>query len=302
MQPEGGDILDRIRAVRGGLKPSMQNVAEEVLARPDAVRTMSLRDLSQACGVSEASISRFVRGIGLQNYREFVVRMAERPLGGTDTGTREASGVYESIGRDDTAESILYKISHRQMDVARAAMTTLDPVALEEGAGLVCAARAILFVAAGSSSLAAENGVVRFGRIGCPATFHRDCNTQVILAAAICTGSVVVAISDSGRTDQTLEAVAAAQRAGVRCIAVTSYPDAPLARMSDVVLQTPPAYEPSGEEPLYESMVSKFGQLAAIDALYSLCAVREFDRATTHLVRGNPHIRLSRTRRPHAPD
>lgn len=286
-------ILQHIRAVRGKLQPSLQIVADRVLNNPASVQSMNIKDLATACDVSEASISRFVRGIGLANYRAFVLRMAERR---DDSPEERAEGeIYENIGRRDTAATILTKAVHRSADVARACLSTLDSNALEAAARLVGKAEVIYLFGAGSSALAAENALLRFARIGKPAIFHRDRNTQMFLASALHNGALAIAISDSGRTAQTVQALERAKESGAATIAITSFPDAPLTRYADVTLLTPPPYEPSGEEPLYESMVSKIGQMVAIDVLYSLAAVHDYERASASVRQGNLIIQQSRS-------
>ena len=159
---------------------------------------------------------------------------------------------------------------------------------------MIAAAPATYFFAAGLSSLAAENAVMRFSRIGKPAIFHRDRNSQLLAATAIQPGAVAVAVSDSGRTHQTVTALAAAAEAGARTVAVTAYAESPLARVAEVVLVTPTGYAADGDEPLYESMVSKFGQLLTVDVLYSLVAVGDYDASVAAVRRGDAFIRQSR--------
>jgi len=58
-------------------------------------------------------------------------------------------------------------------------------------------------------------------------------------------GDVIIALSNSGRTREVLETVAAARPLGVASvIAITSHPDSPLALRSDVVLEMGPVVEP----------------------------------------------------------
>lgn len=288
-------ILQHIQAVRGKLQPTLQIVADRILGDPASVQSMNIKDLASACDVSEASISRFVRGIGLPSYRAFLLRMAELRIDQPRNEEPSEGTIYENIGRRDTAATILTKAVHRSADVARACLSTLDSNALEAAARLVGKADVIYLFGAGSSALAAENALLRFARIGKPAIFHRDRNTQMFLASALHTGALAIAISDSGRTAQTVQALERAKEAGAATIAITSFPDAPLTRHADVTLLTPPPYEPSGEEPLYESMVSKIGQMVAIDVLYSLAAVHDYERASASVRRGDPIIQQSRS-------
>jgi DNA-binding MurR/RpiR family transcriptional regulator len=287
-------LLEHIQNIRGRLKPTLQQVADTVLARPAEVGGMNVKELAAASDVSEASISRFVRGIGLASFRAFQLRMAEERVTSDEDEGSDQGAIYESIGRGDTAATILTKVAYRNADVARACLSTLDPVALEKAAEMIRAAPAIYFFAAGLSALAAENALMRFSRIGKPAILHRDRNSQLLAAAAIRAGSVAIAVSDSGRTHQTLLALTAAAECGARTIAITSFADSPIARAAEVVLITPTGYAAAGDEPLYESMVSKFGQLLTIDVLYSLVAVQDYDSSLASVRSGDAFIQQSR--------
>ena len=292
-------ILEHIQSVRGSLKPTLQQVADAVLAQPDTTRRMNIRELASTCGVSEASISRFVRDIGFSNYRSFQIRMLEDASNGVSMprGAPEEGQIYENIGRHDTADTILTKVAHRNADIARACLSTLDPKALEDAAGRIAEANVLYFFAAGLSALAAENALLRFARIGKPAIFHRDRNNQLLIAGSLPPGGLAIGISDSGRTHQTVQALHAARQAGLGTVALTAFADSPLARLADIALITPAGYAPAGDEPIHESMVSKFGQLLAIDVLYSLSALRNFDAAAQAVRRGDAIIRQSRTAR-----
>jgi RpiR family transcriptional regulator, carbohydrate utilization regulator len=287
-------LLEHIQSIRGRLKPTLQAVADTVLSRPSQVSGMNIKQLATACDVSEASISRFVREVGLGSFRAFQIRMAEERVSSEDDSPNGQSSIYETIGRGDTASTILTKVAHRNADVARACLSTLDAYALEASAHMIRQAPAVYFFAAGLSALAAENAVMRFSRIGKPAMFHRDRNSQLLAATAIRPGSVAIAISDSGRTHQTVLALTAAREAGAGTIAITSFAESTLARVADAVLVTPTGYAAAGDEPLYESMVSKFGQLLTIDVLYSLVAVQDYDCSLASVRRGDAFIQQSR--------
>jgi DNA-binding MurR/RpiR family transcriptional regulator len=292
-------ILEHIQSLRGGLKPTLQLVADAILASPERTRGLSIKELAATTSVSEASISRFVRSLGLPSYRAFQLRMVED--GAHRSMPRDLSpsegDIYENIGRNDTAATILTKVTHRVSDTARACLSTLDTAAMQSAAEMVCNAQVVYFFAAGLSAVAAENALLRFGRIGKPAIFHRDRNNQLLIAGSLFKGALAIGISDSGRTDQTVTALAAAKQAGATTIAMTAFPDSPLTRHADLVLGTPAGYTPAGEEPIYESMVSKFGQLVAIDVLYSLVAVQNFDESADAVRRGNAVIKNSRSLR-----
>lgn len=298
-------ILEHIHGLRGGMRPALQLVADAILADPEAARSKNIKQLAAACAVSEASISRFVRSIGFDSYRSFQLRMVEEGAFGLSprAAAPDEGYVYENIGRQDNAATILTKVAHRTSDVARACLSTLDAAAMERAAQMIRNADVVYLFAAGLSALAAENALLRFARIGKPAIFHRDRNNQLLLAGSLRDGALAIGISDSGRTHQTVSALTAAGQAGAATIAMTAFPDLPLARQADITLVTPAGYMSASEEPIYEDMVSKFGQLLAIDALYSLVAVQDFDASAAAVRQGDAIIRQSRsTRRQNDPE
>ncbi|CAM5770923.1 RpiR family transcriptional regulator [Labrys miyagiensis] len=284
MQAAQAEITRRINALRGGLNPTLQRVADFVLGRTLDAKAMSIRELAGEAGVSQASVSRFVRLVGAESYQDFRIMLAEgltRRAAGARSGEHE---VYEGIAPGDDAAAIIAKVSRRQTEIIAGAALTLDPGELQKAADLVSAHHTLIFFAVGSSLLAAENGVMRFLRIGKACIFNRDANIQMFSVAGLAGRAVAIGISDSGRTRSTVEALREARALGMPTIAVTSAAGSPLTRHADAVLNLPGAApEPTGGEGMYESMVSKMAQLTAMDALYALVAVQDHDKALERL-------------------
>jgi len=288
--------LEHIRGIRGRLSLKCRVIADKILSEPDLARDKNISELAEICAVSEATVSRFVRSIGSDNYRAFQLRIAKESSQNRDEFgiSDDMKCLHEALSRHDSAKTIIAKISHRSADVARTCSTTLDMAAMERAAEMIHRAQVIYFFAAGLSILAAENALLRFSRIGKPAVFHREHNTQLLMSSSLHEGALAVGISDSGRTNHTVSTLALARQAGAATLAVTSFPDSPLARHGDVSLITPAGFASAAEPLIYERMISKFGQLVAIDALYALVAVQDFDSSAKLIDRGDNIIRQSR--------
>lgn len=291
------EITERIHALRQGLNPTLRRVADLVLADTAAAKAMSIRELAEAAEVSQATVSRFVRAVGAEGYQDFRIMLAE---GLTQTAARQAQPehvVYEGIALADDAASIIAKVARRQADVIGATAATLDPAELQKAAGFLSARQTIVFTGMGSSLLAAEDGVMRFLRIGKACIFEKDPNVQMFAIAGLADRAVAIAVSDSGRTRATVAALKEAKTLGMPTIAITSQANAPLARYADALLLTPATTaEPNGGEGIHESMVSKMAQLMVMDALYALVAVQEHDSALARLDYTDSIIARSRTR------
>ncbi|HWM73265.1 MAG TPA: SIS domain-containing protein, partial [Nocardioides sp.] len=84
---------------------------------------------------------------------------------------------------------------------------------------------------------------------------------------------VAVAISHSGATKDTLDALALAQRNGATTVALTNFPRSPLARLSDHVLTT------AARETTFRSgaTASRLAQLTVVDCVFVGVAQRTFE-------------------------
>ena len=92
----------------------------------------------------------------------------------------------------------------------------------------------ILVMGAGRSGLVGRAFAMRL--------LHLGYNAYVLgetIVPAIREGDIVIAISGSGKTKLIVTAAEAAKEAKARLIAVTSYPDSPLGRLADLVIEVP---------------------------------------------------------------
>ena len=92
-------------------------------------------------------------------------------------------------------------------------------------------------------------------------------------AALLTPGDVAVAISHSGATQDTVDALALAQRNGATTVAVTNFPRSPLAALADHVLTT------AARETTFRSgaTASRLAQLTVVDCVFVGVAQRTYE-------------------------
>jgi DNA-binding MurR/RpiR family transcriptional regulator len=91
--------------------------------------------------------------------------------------------------------------------------------------------------------------------------------------------TVAIGISTTGRTDETIEMLAEARRAGAFAVAITNDPISPLAELADRGIVTS-IYEQFRQP---DDLSAKHGQLLVLDLLYLLVAQENFDRSSAKL-------------------
>ncbi len=275
-------MLQRIAGRLPYLPAAMQRVGEFVLRSPEAVQSMSITSLAAAVGVAESTVSRFAREMDVGSYpalrlaiaeARFATRAADRPAG--------TEFIYEGIVRDDGLPEIVGKIQRSALQAIGRTASAFDERELGRAVDAIDRAGTLVFSCMGSSSIAAEEGVMRFTRAGKRCMLFRDHSLQAMSAAIIGPEDTLIAISDSGHSTTVVDVVHRARSRGSATIAITSGVDSPLAKAGEITLFT--ASVPSGGALYGESVTSKWGQILAVDVLYAAYAARHFDQTLEHL-------------------
>jgi DNA-binding MurR/RpiR family transcriptional regulator len=69
--PKLHPLIDKFSASIEGLTPKGRVLGEYIISRPRKAVFMTTKELAEACGVSEATVVRFVSGIGYDRYSDF---------------------------------------------------------------------------------------------------------------------------------------------------------------------------------------------------------------------------------------
>jgi RpiR family carbohydrate utilization transcriptional regulator len=261
-------LLLRVRSLLPSLKPALRKIGRYVLANPQEVKLLRIKDLAGKCGVAEATITRFVKTIGLKNFQELKIGLAEI----VSDRTIERDIVYDEVTRNDTIESIIDKIFYINSKTLQDTRKIIDGEALTRAIDAIDRARHIDIYGAGGSFVTAENARLRFYRIGKRCLIYNDPNQQAVTASLLTPLDAAIGISNSGRTMSTVTALRRAKESGATTICITNYDKTPITEHSDIVLFT------STRDSTFfqESMVSRIAQITIIDVLYAGLAVKTF--------------------------
>lgn len=288
---ERSDILGRIQKQVPYMNPALRRIGEYILEHADEAKTMTIKHLATACGVAEATVIRFVKELGLQGYQDLKIGIAEALILGNGGAQPDEAYVYEDISRADTPETIIGKVVYRNMQALADTRQRLSVDELNRAVEALEDANLLAFCSMGASSLAAEEGALRFTRAGKKCLLYHDQSMQLMSAAIMGQGDVVVGISNSGHSRLVVDALRLARARGARTIAITSSEDSPLVKHADIALFTPTRTQALGPSLHWESTSSKSAQILVIDILYACYAARHVDATikfleeTSHAVR-----------------
>ncbi|KIL34373.1 hypothetical protein SD71_20310 [Cohnella kolymensis] len=248
-------ILEQITNNLDQYSKADRRIGEIILERPHEVVNMSIGKFSNIAGVSDPSIVRFCRSLGIEGFREFKLRLVKELAVGTYYVHREvspddsASEYINKIGRStiNVLSNVVNKLDHKQVELAVTALSNVDWIE---------------FWGFGASAVVAADAYHKFFRLGVPCAHYSDSHMQSMSASVMTRRSAVVVISHTGRSRELIENVQIARESGAVVIGITT-PDSPLAQQCSQVV----AVDLDEDTNVYTPMNSRFSHLLVLDIL-----------------------------------
>lgn len=228
----------------------------------ETVMYNSLTELSEVCGVGEATILRFCRKVGFSGYQDFKLAVAQ-----------ELSIVSQLSHRSE--DTYMERIRVNLKQVIDDTYEVINQDALQEAIAMIKKCEDIVVYGVGHSGITAFDLQSRLLRIGKNVQVVADPHFQMMRSCTVNENTLVIAISLSGSTKDIVDAVKKAKEKNAKVVTITNYVRSPLTKISDTVLLT------SGKENPLDggSMVAKVSQLFVIDLLCTGYAVEVLEEA-----------------------
>lgn len=255
------NILNKISSEFSGLTKSGKSLADYILKNKTSVQYMSITALADASGVSEASITRFCRVLGLEGYNDLKLSLAIAGTTGSENYFHLESRKKDKASYfDDTAK---YLVS-RNVQALEETRTLMDPKAIEKAVVLLKKARRVFCFGQGGSNVTAMEAWALFSTVTGNFIHVMDSHFQAMNAALCTSEDVILFFSYSGATRELQDILKIARTTGVKLILITRFKKTAAAHSADVLLQCG-----TNESPLQTGSVeARISQLFIIDYLF----------------------------------
>ncbi len=279
--PEGMTL--RLSAMRASLSAAAQRIIDYILAHREDVVHMSVTEVADAVGVSEGSVVRLCKQIDMKGFQDLKIALARELF-------EPVKFIHEAVGPEDDIAQVIDKVIRSDVRALIDTRKILDPEAMRRAVELILSAKRVEFYGIGSSGPIAVDVYYRMLRIGINCAVAIDSHIQAVSASLTDENVVVVTISHSGSTLETVEAMRLAKQAGARTICVTNYGKSPIQDYADVVLHT------AATETLFrtEAMTSRIAQLSVVDTLYVCVALARFDKSLESITKTADALSIKR--------
>ena len=263
------DALALMRAQLPALSEAERRVAEWILAQPEQVMHLSMANLAERCGVSDTTVLRCCRSLGYRGYTDLKVSLIQ-------TLASPVEIIHGDVQPADDPATVVEKVFRANMQALQDTLQVLDREALARAVDLLSHARHVLIVGVGTSGPLVHDLYNKLMRLGLPCRCETDSYLQLMAAALLGPGDVVVAISQSGASADPVLTLQEAKKHGASTICITGNARAPLTTYADATLLS------VSREIRPEAMASRVAQATLIDALYVILALRNLERAVAN--------------------
>lgn len=257
-------ILHALEHEKAKLSQMERKLAERILSSPGEIVHMGITELAEQCGISPATITRFCKVLHFKGFPDFKVKLAAE-IAHSDAAPQDGGSSYQDIVAGNPLSVIVEAMQTNHLTSIRDTTSLLDLERLQAAVHLLCQARRVDLYGMATSSIVAQDFYQKLIRIGVNCTAFADSHMQITSASSLSEGDVVFAVSYSGETPETIDALMCAKASGASTIALTSYGNSTLATLADI-----PLFSSSLEKGMRRGdMASRIAQLHIIDILFT---------------------------------
>ena len=226
-------VLDIICASLDSFFESERKIGTYIIQHTAEVVDMTVGELAQACGVSDASVSRFCKKINMKGFHHLKITLAKEI---SEKGIEEEE-VSNHISVNDIEQSLKNILANKVTEITQT-VSRMDAKQLSEILNKLNMARTVQFFAVGNTIPVAIDGAFKLNQIGIPAVSGTIWETQIGYTYNMTAEDVVIAISNSGESTAVLRALEAAKSAGATTLSITNSEKSSAAQLSDYHITT----------------------------------------------------------------
>lgn len=226
-------VLDIICASLDSFFESERKIGNYIIQHTAEVVDMTVGELAQACGVSDASVSRFCKKINMKGFHHLKITLAKEI---SEKGIEEEE-VSNHISVNDIEQSLKNILANKVTEITQT-VSMMDAKQLSEILNKLNMARTVQFFAVGNTIPVAIDGSFKLNQIGIPAVSGTIWETQIGYTYNMTAEDVVIAISNSGESTAVLRALEAAKSAGATTLSITNSEKSSAAQLSDYHITT----------------------------------------------------------------
>lgn len=270
-------IIAKIHNVFKSLTATEQKIASFILANPQRVVNMTVKDLADECKAAPSAVNRMCKSVGTEGFSRLKISLA------ASLAKKEHSSDGFLFNKNDTPQAVFAKVFNSGINTLKNTFAMIDFKKAEKIAKKIAKANRVFIFGVGTSSVIAGDAAYRFSQLGVQSYAYTDILQMRVMANNMKKGDVCLGISHSGTTKTVVDAMRIAKNAGAQTLALTSFSKSILYTESDLAISV---YADEENYPV-EAVSARIAHMCVIDALMMTIASFEDDNYSGHILKRN---------------
>lgn len=262
-------VLKVIEAQLETLSPADRQIGAFILTCPDEVLRLSSASLAEKTGRSQSSVVKFCQKLGFSGYQDMKLAVSRAQA----KEWRPPGALHSNIELGDGHTTIAQKLLSAKMQAMQQTLDANDERETAKVIDEIDHAQRIYVGGVGASSLVARDFCYKLQKLGRYALHNSDSHVQMANVSAAKTGDVLIALSHSGTSIESVRIAELAKARGATVISITGPQHNPIARIADINL-----YTIADEERVRSSAIAtRDAQLMLTDFIFILLLQKQND-------------------------
>jgi DNA-binding MurR/RpiR family transcriptional regulator len=263
-------VLKKITAQLEDMAPADREIGRFILDNPEQMLTLSSAALAMETGRSQSAVVKFSQKLGFAGYQQLKLAVSEAKV---QERHAPPGMIHGSIETGDSYLTILQKLIGSKMLSMQQTLAVNSEQEIEKALKALDGARRVHMAGVGASSLVARDFSYKLMKLGRSVLHDADSHVQMANASTLGAQDVLVALSYSGASIETLRIAELAHKRGATVIAITGLCGGPLHQAANIRL-----YTVADEERVRSSAITaRDAQLMLTDLLFILLVQRQPD-------------------------
>ena len=255
-----------------------KKIADAIIQEPSVIFSMNINALASKVGTSTATVSRFASHIGFDNYKQMQLSLAKH-LNGQDD-------YILNVNKSNDLSTLLETVKNAETDAIKLTYELNDISDITSIGKIISKADKIMFFGVSTSFVVGTDASLKFRRLKKTAIAFDNVHDAAIMLSCFNENDVVIGISHSGKTAETVKILQLAKDRNIKTIAITTFPSSKIVDHADKVL-----YTMTKEMPEHRiSFSSRISQLFMLDSLFLSCLYEDTEKNITQIEKAVKNI------------
>lgn len=255
-----GQITERIKKNYDHMGSSSQKVADLIMKNTAAISSLTLAQLAKRSGVSLATVSRFAKEMGYQNFSQFKWAL--------NSQVENSLAIDSEISDHDTLKTVSQKVLNANIETLTETFDLLHEEDLYTARELIVNAKNLSFFGLGGSNIVAFDAYHRFLRVPLYVSYNSEYHMALMQASKLTKNDCAIVISHSGSNKDMIDLAEILKKKGVPIIVITSTPKSALTAYGEICFFS----ISKSLQYRQKAFLSMTSQLAITECLYMLTA------------------------------